>query len=59
MYQASFPGHTQLHADWEWPENEATMYHNFGNEDFRNAAQQGFGNVISETDIDSTRTRFC
>ena len=44
MYQASFPGHTQLHADWEWPENEATMYHNFGNEDFRNAAERGFGN---------------
>ena len=44
----SFPGHTQLHADWEWPENEATMYHKFRYEDFRNsyinAGQPGFGN---------------
>ena len=47
-YHASFPGHTQLHADWVWPENEATKYHNFRNEDFRNsyinAGQRGFGN---------------
>ena len=40
----SFPGHTQLHTDWEWSENEATMYHSIRNEDFRNAAQQAFEN---------------
>ena len=35
LYQASFPGHTQLHADWKWPENEVITLRN---EDFRNIA---------------------
>ena len=50
-----FPGHTQLHTDWEWPENEATMYHNIRNEDFRNAAQQAFWKSLLQKQISTRR----